>query len=100
MKKQPPLADEEVLNNLKNFFFENYLPAHDPAEPGVIFKSTNEIYFSFYMLYPNKGYRPETVVQWLNEGGFQMIDMGYGTMKFEWMLKFNSSASKERKPVL
>ena len=88
MAKAKEIADEEVLERLKEFFYKNYLPTGNPLDPGVMFMSTNDVYFAFYMLYPNRGYKAETMVKWLQEGGFKLIDLS-GTMRLEWMIKPN-----------
>lgn len=85
-KKDEPI--EDIINSIKTFFFTKYSPAK-PGESGVLFMSTNDIYFAFYSLYPSKTFKPDTVASWLIEGGFKYIDMG--TMKFEWVLKEKST---------
>ncbi len=73
----------ERIEFLEKYFLENFIPV-EASEKDIIFMSTNEIYNSFYSLFPSDELNKEMLFSWLMKGGFKFIDMG--KMQFEWML--------------
>lgn len=83
------------FNEIKKYIIQKYEPAKSARQPGILFLSTEEVYNKIYFLFPSKLYEPETIALWLNELGFQYIDMG--NIHFEWMFKIKGYRYIKRK---
>lgn len=75
---------EGLLNKIKQFLFQYYLPIHDAKEADFHF-TTSEVYLQLLKLYPSEDLTQDLVAQWLHEGGFTFYD--FGEMKLEWLFK-------------
>jgi hypothetical protein len=75
-----------IIEKVKNYLKEYYVPAYDPGGQGVLHYTTGEIYAQLQRLVPGADlYTTTDVALWLHDAGFTFYD--YGEMKFEWMLK-------------
>lgn len=74
-----------ILNKLKNYLLEYYVPVRNPAEAEFSF-TTQELTQQLLTLFPREDIlTPDLVANWLHLGGFTWYD--YGEMRLEWMMK-------------
>jgi len=77
-----------ILNKLKNYLLEYYVPVQDPKDSEFHY-TTEEIWQQLLKIFPNELIlRPEMVAQWLHFGGFTFYD--FGELRLEWLMKASS----------
>jgi hypothetical protein len=85
VQEQTPAIANGLLEKLKNYLLQNYLPVQQHS-PGTFTKTTGEIYFSLQAIYPAGNYTQAEVAELLHNAGFTFIDTT-GNLKFEWLLE-------------
>ena len=74
-----------LLNKVKNFLLDYYVPVYDPRE-AAIHLTTDEVFNQLKNVVPDEGlFSAADVSLWLHNAGFTFTD--YGEMKLEWMMK-------------
>jgi len=76
---------DAYIDKLFNFFLDHYVPAN--SGPGILKKTTNEIFEIFREHYPSVFLSPALVFEFLSDNDFKYETPG-GDLEFVWLMKY------------